>query len=198
MNQTIPHTPFSTSLSGSARETELRLRNIFSGPKKRPPALFLALVFSLCLLCGDLFSLQPARAASEHSPISILRGVVRALLEDRWDFPLTLLDRADKDRGWNWDWDDKDESWEQEQEAAQMAEYQSVGITHDGKNYYYQGQLVNIFLDQRPNKSFYTLDLNPSGTVNVKILRSEDGAITGAAYMTDVEVKELLEDMRSD
>lgn len=297
MNQTIPHTPFSTSLSGSAREAELRLRNIFSGPKKRPPALFLALVFSLCLLCGDLFSLQPAQAASEHSSISILRGVVRALdlrlfqktqsnpltsdleryyeadslplfqivfsqlsgaeqgawldklyheedflyfsaavdrldeanpllerfaeqayrdeaiawfsalanhmdggtlerwldraLEDgRWNFQSMLFDRLDRDK-------EKD-ALEEELAKHQMAEYQSVGVTHDGKNYYYQGQLVNIFLDQRPNKSFYTLDLNPSGTVNVKILRSEDGAITGAAYMTDAEAKELLEDMRSD
>ena len=42
----MPRTPFSTPLSGSAREVELRLKNIFSGPKKRPPALFLALVFA--------------------------------------------------------------------------------------------------------------------------------------------------------
>lgn len=58
MNHQIPRTPFSTSLSRSARETELRLRNIFSGPKKRPPVPFLALVFALCLLCGNLVSCQ--------------------------------------------------------------------------------------------------------------------------------------------
>ena len=39
MNETMPRTPFSTQLSGSAREAELRIRNIFSGPKKRPPLL---------------------------------------------------------------------------------------------------------------------------------------------------------------
>ena len=33
MKENIPRTPFSTPLSGSARVTELRLRNIFSGPK---------------------------------------------------------------------------------------------------------------------------------------------------------------------
>lgn len=28
-----------------------------------------------------------------------------------------------------------------------MKEYRAAGITMDGKNYYYQGQLINIFLD---------------------------------------------------
>ena len=52
MNKKVPRTPFSTPLSGSARETEMRLRNIFSGPKKRPPMLFLALVFAVLQLRG--------------------------------------------------------------------------------------------------------------------------------------------------
>ncbi len=58
MNEQMPRTPFSTPLSGSARETEIRLRNIFSGPKRRPPALFLALMFSVCIFCGNLVSCQ--------------------------------------------------------------------------------------------------------------------------------------------
>ena len=58
MNEKMPRTPFSTPLSGSAREAELRLKNIFSGPKKRPPVLFLALMFAACLLCGNLVSCQ--------------------------------------------------------------------------------------------------------------------------------------------
>ena len=62
MNEKMPRTPFSTPLSGSAREAELRLKNIFSGPKKRPPVLFLALIFAVCLLCGNLVSCQVAQA----------------------------------------------------------------------------------------------------------------------------------------
>ena len=58
MNNKMPHTPLSTPLSGSARETELRLRNIFSGPKKRPPLPLLALMCAVCLLCGNLVSCQ--------------------------------------------------------------------------------------------------------------------------------------------
>ena len=38
-----PHSPLTTRLSGSARETENRIRNIFQWKKKRPPALVLAL-----------------------------------------------------------------------------------------------------------------------------------------------------------
>ncbi len=65
MKEKIPRTPFSTPLSGSAREVELRLKNIFSGPKKRPPALFLALVFAMCIFCGNLVSCQVAEAERE-------------------------------------------------------------------------------------------------------------------------------------
>lgn len=69
MKRKIPYTPLSTRLSSSARETELRLRNIFSGPKRRPPALFLALAFSVCLLCGNLVAFRSAEAASPDEGI---------------------------------------------------------------------------------------------------------------------------------
>mgnify|MGYP001135034195 CR=1 FL=1 len=62
MKNNMPRTPFSTPLSGSARETEIRIRNIMSGPKKRPPVLFLALVFSVCIFCGNLVSCQVVEA----------------------------------------------------------------------------------------------------------------------------------------
>ncbi len=80
-------------------------------------------------------------------------------------------------------------------EEAQTAEYQAAGVTVDGKDYYYQSQLVNIFLDIRSNKSYYTLNMNPKGTVNIKIIRNEENEITGVAYMTEAEVTELLSDM---
>ena len=58
MRHPIPRTPFSTQLSGSAREAELRIRNIFSGPKKRPPLPLIILTAAVCLLCGNLVSCQ--------------------------------------------------------------------------------------------------------------------------------------------
>ncbi len=63
----IPRTPFSTRLSGSAKETEGRLKNLFSGPKRRPPVLLLALVFALCLLCGNLVSCQRGEEETPNS-----------------------------------------------------------------------------------------------------------------------------------
>ncbi len=58
MNNKMPRTPFSTPLSGSAKETEIRLRNIFSGPKKRPPIPLIVLIAAAVLLCGNIVSCQ--------------------------------------------------------------------------------------------------------------------------------------------
>ena len=60
MNNHMPRTPLSTHLSRSARETEIRIRNIFSGPKKRPPVPLMILVAALCIFCGNIVSCQMA------------------------------------------------------------------------------------------------------------------------------------------
>lgn len=73
-----------------------------------------------------------------------------------------------------------------------------MGVTMAGKDYYYAGQLVNIFLDIRSNQSFYTLNINPKGTVNIRIIRDVDNKITGTACMTEAEVEKLLGDMGSE
>ena len=87
------------------------------------------------------------------------------------------------------------EKLEAELDRKQDAEYKAVGVTIEGKNRYYQGKLVNIFLDRRPDSSFYTLDINPQGTVNIKIVRGADNQITGVAYLTQAEIEELFRDM---
>jgi len=111
----------------------------------------------------------------------------RALEDGNWAFQSMLFDKLDMDC-------EKD-ALEQELEEQQRKEYEAVGVTWNGKNYNFQGQLAHIFLDIRPNRSFYTLDINPAGSVNVKIIRGEDGQITGAAYMTEAEATELLGDL---
>lgn len=58
MKQHMPHTPFATRLSGSAKEIELRLRSIFQWKKKRPPVVFLILSAMAALLCGGLVSCE--------------------------------------------------------------------------------------------------------------------------------------------
>ncbi len=67
MQEKMPRTPFSTALSRSARETELRIKNIMSGPKRRPPLPFLILMFSICIFCGNLVSCQMAETPPDLS-----------------------------------------------------------------------------------------------------------------------------------
>ena len=115
----------------------------------------------------------------------------RALEDGNWAFQSMLFDKLNRGE----EFDELEEKQEKEWAEAQAAEYQAVGVTMDGKDYYYQGQLVNIFLDIRPNKSVYTLNINPKGIVNIKIVRDAENKITGVSYMTEAEVTELLEDM---
>ena len=115
----------------------------------------------------------------------------RALEDGNWAFQSMLFDKLNQAE----EFDELEEKREKEWAEAQMAEYQAVGVTMDGKDYYYQGQLVNIFLDIRSNKSFHTLNMNPKGTVNIKIVRDVENKITGVSYMTEAEVMELLGDM---
>lgn len=75
-----------------------------------------------------------------------------------------LFDRLNKS-------DELEEKSEKELAEAQTVEYRAVGVTMNGKDYYYRGKLVNIFLDIRANKSFYALNMNPKRTVNIKIVR---------------------------
>ena len=56
MTPRLPRSPLTTRLSGSARETEHRIRNIFQWKKKRPPVLVLVLAAVIIALCGSLVS----------------------------------------------------------------------------------------------------------------------------------------------
>ena len=112
----------------------------------------------------------------------------KALEDEKWNFQSILFSALDQDD----EFDELEEKREKEWAEAQTAEYRAAGVTMDGKNYYYQGALVNIFLDTRPNKSFYTLNMNPAGTVNIKIIRDSNNEITGVAYLTEAEIADLL------
>ena len=57
-----PSTPFSTPLSGSAQQAEARIRNLFQGPKRRPPVWLMVLVLLLILSCGGLVACQSQEA----------------------------------------------------------------------------------------------------------------------------------------
>ena len=94
------------------------------------------------------------------------------------------------DEDWDWDWDN--EKWAEEEKRL-AEEYAVHGvIRQDGKNYYYQGRPVYIFLDRRTDGGLYTLNMNPEGTANIKIVRDKSGKITGVAELTREEIKELF------
>ena len=115
----------------------------------------------------------------------------RAVEDGNWAFQSILFDKLNR----SGEFDELEEKQQKEWAEAQTAEYRAAGVTVDGKDYYYQGQLVNIFLDIRANESFYALNMNPKGTVNIKIVRDAENKITGVSYMTEAEVIERLGDM---
>lgn len=84
---------------------------------------------------------------------------------------------------------------EEESERQRLAEYEDLGIIKEGKTYCYQGEIVHIFMDHPQNSSYYWLDMNPYGTVNIKVIRDEDGQIQGVDYMTEAEITALFGDM---
>ena len=68
MSTSIFHSPFTTALSGSVKETEDRIRNIFQYEKKRPPVPALFLACALALSCGGLVSCQSQNAGEAEVP----------------------------------------------------------------------------------------------------------------------------------
>ena len=84
------------------------------------------------------------------------------------------------------------ERLKEEKDQERLDEYKSYGVTKEGKSYYYQGQLVRVFLDMEGNRAFYTLENNPLGVVDVKITRGTEGKIQTIGYMEKEEAEALF------
>lgn len=116
-----------------------------------------------------------------------LAGWLQKALEDgRWDFEAMLYDRLGQG-------DEKD-ALEETLNAAQREEYRTAGILWEDDAYWYGGQRVRVFLDARQDRSFYTLNIDPEGTADLRVLRDADGHITGAEYLTQAELEEWLDE----
>ncbi len=115
----------------------------------------------------------------------------RALEDGKRAFQSILFDKLNR----SGESDGLKEKQQKKWAKAQTEEYRAAGVTMDGKDYYYQGQLVSVFLDTQAGKSFCTLNMNPKGTVNIKIVRDAKNKITGVSYLTEAEVTKLLGDM---
>ena len=86
-------------------------------------------------------------------------------------------------------------SLKEELETRQLAEYEAAGITREDDGYYYQGKPVRVFLDLRPDASCVTLEMNPTGLLDIKVERNADGGIQFVRNMDAVEVAELFGDL---
>ena len=112
MTRPCPYTPLSTPLSGSARQAEARIRNLFQGPKRRPPVWLMAL--TLIFSCGGRVTCRTAASpppeegapvfslttpGKESVPFSDLLGfsgtaihTVREDLSDWYEYQIRLPD----------------------------------------------------------------------------------------------------------
>jgi len=117
----------------------------------------------------------------------------RALEDEKWGFQSILFDQLARGDEFDALEAEREKAWA----AAQAEAYQAVGVTMDGKDYFYEEQLVNVFLDIRAGGSYCTLNTNPAGTVNIQIVRDADDKITGVSTMTEAEVAALFQDTRT-
>ena len=114
MTRPCPYTPLSTPLSGSPRQAEARIRNLFQGPKRRPPVWLMALTLLLIFSCGGLVTCRTAASpppeegapvfslttpGEESVPFSDLLGfsgtaihTVREDLSDWYEYQIRLPD----------------------------------------------------------------------------------------------------------
>ena len=114
MTRPCPYTPLSTPLSRSARQAEARIRNLFQGPKRRPPVWLMALTLLLIFSCGGLVTCRTAASpppeegapvfslttpGEESVPFSDLLGfsgtaihTVREDLSDWYEYQIRLPD----------------------------------------------------------------------------------------------------------
>ena len=114
MTRPCPYTPLSTPLTGSARQAEARIRNLFQGPKRRPPVWLMALTLLLIFSCGGLVTCRTAASpppeegapvfslttpGEESVPFSDLLGfsgtaihTVREDLSDWYEYQIRLPD----------------------------------------------------------------------------------------------------------
>ena len=71
MQSYMPKTPFSTPLSSSGKETELRIQSIFRWEKKRLPVIFLVPLIFLLLYCFGLVAIIPGSSTDTAFEVSV-------------------------------------------------------------------------------------------------------------------------------
>lgn len=213
------------TLSENKQLLKERLVAVMNVRKKSKTVVMLTGVMTLCLIFGAAFmGVYPAAAAQPdntkerrsslpeagdtkdsngQTPIALQANgkfAFQSILFDELDAMEKELEKLDALEKELEKLDAMEEELEKLDETAQKQEYLEHGIVSDQnlKTFYYESQLVHIFLDIRKEKSFYFLQVNPQGTVNVKVTRDENNHIESVDYMTDAEVTALFGDMKEE
>lgn len=76
-----------------------------------------------------------------------------------------------------------------------LNQYTKWGISFKDDSYYYNNQLVRIFMDMRENNSFETFRYNVSGTIDVKLIRDNSGKIVKLETLSKDEIYDILDDL---
>lgn len=159
----MPRTPFSTTLSRSARETKMRLENIAAGPQKRPPVIFIVLVSAACLLCGNLVSCQMAEAEAPDTPdtsasVSVPPDV-SAPEEPDWtpaELDASLMQYKGRTRDWYYDdFPAEEEMALLENLPADQLPREAVNINEASKKDYWRDTLLPVAYDEKEDVTVY-------------------------------------------
>lgn len=98
---------------------------------------------------------------------------------------------------WEDDWDDFDDKWDSYENYVNSSDYAKYGVTYKDGHYYYNKELVRYFVDiQRSDSSarIATVETNPKGKADIKIVRDKKGDITGVEKLTAKEIEKYFGD----
>ncbi len=152
------------------------------------------------ILTGSLDSGSPliaeyAGRAYTDGAIDFFSVLVREMNADLYKSWQDRAEEEDMDIGFRYILMDSEdlEQWKWNAEQEDARQYREWGIIRDGRDFYYQNQLVRVFFDEYDGEQIIrTLQWNPSGTVDVKVTRSIRNEIIRVEYMTEEEVTALF------
>ncbi|MDE6595447.1 MAG: hypothetical protein K2K44_05505 [Oscillospiraceae bacterium] len=92
---------------------------------------------------------------------------------------------------------DCDDDFDDFENYISSSDYAKYGVTYKNGHYYYNKEPVRYFLDvQRSDSSatIATVETNPKGKVDIKIVRDKNGNITGVKKLTAKEIEKYFGD----
>lgn len=80
-------------------------------------------------------------------------------------------------------------------ESNQLSSYSKWGITYQDGVFYYENKQVRVFMDLKADRSFENFAYNKNGSVDLRLVRDNDGDIIKVEYIPEDEADEILSDL---